>query len=387
MTPSQDPAPIQVRTTKPPGVLPKNLQSWVTGGLALAMVVVIAFSSRTAPKSATPLVQPDTKALEPNDGRIQEYRARMEQEARRLADEQARLAHAKQSLAGSMSRDGAGPALPHETSLPSDPYTTQRPAPERSWIEIDREKRAYESMYASNVALTKRPMQPVAPAATSIADGSALVATPSPSRGPSEPAAQTYRIPEGTVIETVLTNRLDSSFSGPVNALVTTNVYSADRMKLLIPQGTRVLGSVKKIDTFGEQRLAVTFDRLILPNGEAVALPSVPGLSQLGETGLLDQVNHHYGQVFGVALAVGAIAGLSQAGTRYGADAAASDVYRQGMSSSLSQTSLHILDRYLNVVPTFTVREGTRVKAYLTADLDLPAYSERSNEKSKGDSQ
>ena len=44
------------------------------------------------------------------------------------------------------------------------------------------------------------------------------------------------------------------------------------------------------------------------------------------------------------------------------------------MANSLSQTSLHILDRYLNILPTLTIREGHRIKIYLTQDLMLPAY-------------
>ena len=52
------------------------------------------------------------------------------------------------------------------------------------------------------------------------------------------------------------------------------------------------------------------------------------------------------------------------------------DAYRQGVASSLSQSSLHILDRYLNVLPTFTIREGYRIKVYLSQDLMLPAYEE-----------
>jgi type IV secretory pathway VirB10-like protein len=183
-----------------------------------------------------------------------------------------------------------------------------------------------------------------------------------------------YRLFEGTVIETVLTNRLDGEFSGPVNCMVTTNVYSRDRQRLLVPQGSRVLGEVRRVETFGQERLAVTFHRLIMPDGYSVNLDQFQGLNQIGETGLRDQVNHHYMQVFGVSLAIGAIAGLSQANTRYGADASAADAYRQGVATSLSQSSLRILDRYLNVLPTFTIREGHRVKVYLSGDLLLPAY-------------
>src|SRR5256885_866320 len=85
------------------------------------------------------------------------------------------------------------------------------------------------------------------------------------------------------------------------------------------------------------------------------------GLDQIGETGLSDQVNHHYLQVFGVSIAIGAIAGLSQASTNSGTAISAADAYRQGVATSLSQSSLRILDRYRNVLPTVSTREGQRV--------------------------
>jgi type IV secretion system protein VirB10 len=135
-----------------------------------------------------------------------------------------------------------------------------------------------------------------------------------------------------------------------------------------------VLGEVRRVDTFGQQRLAVVFHRLIMPDGYSVLLDQFQGLNQIGETGLRDKVNHHYIQLFGVSLAIGALAGLAQSNTHYGVDVSGAEVYQQNVASSLSQSALRILDRYLNVLPTFTVREGHRVKIYLTQDLLLPAY-------------
>ena len=111
-----------------------------------------------------------------------------------------------------------------------------------------------------------------------------------------------------------------------------------------------------------------------MPDGFSVKLDQLHGLNQVGETGLRDKVNHHYLQVFGVSIAIGAIAGLAQSNTQYGAGTNAEDAYRQGVASSVSQSSLRILDRYLNVLPSFTIREGHRVKVYLSEDLILPSY-------------
>jgi type IV secretion system protein VirB10 len=185
-----------------------------------------------------------------------------------------------------------------------------------------------------------------------------------------------YRLYEGTVLETVLTNRLDGSFSGPVNCMLTTNVYSRDGQHLLIPQGSRILGEARKVEAFGQNRLAVYFHRLIMPDGSWITLDKFQGLNQIGESGLDGQINHHYFQVFGVSIAIGAIAGLGQANTRTGLDQSGLDAYQQGVTTSLSQSSLRILDRYLNVLPTITIREGARVKVLLSADLLLPAYED-----------
>jgi type IV secretory pathway VirB10-like protein len=188
------------------------------------------------------------------------------------------------------------------------------------------------------------------------------------------PAIPTYRISEGSIIETVLTNRLDGTFAGPVNCLVTTAVYAPDRQRLLIPAGTRALGEARPVNALGQSRLAVVFHRLLFANGARVDLESFHGLNQIGETGLHDYVDQHYKQIFGASLALGAIAGFAQAPTAVGLGATVFDIYRQSAATSVAQSSTHILDRFLNLLPTVIIREGHRIKIYLSNDLELPEY-------------
>jgi type IV secretion system protein VirB10 len=432
---------VERRAPKPPGLLPRNTQTWIFGGIALVMVIIITFSGKKEPK---PRKAPEAPpVVDPSQVRIEEYRARIEEQARKLAAEQAQIAQDRRQLGVAPGAPPSGAGGPYTNQLYSGgrvSYQTE-PALERqtSQIETDKKEREYRSLFASNIALTYRKNAPekAQDAAATQAPGPMEQATALPLYGYPYPpllapgglvgAAQAaatarlaeqaksqeqtapspnenqgsaipfnggegahkgqetyadlnraegkmYRIFEGDVMETVLTNRLDGSFSGPVNCMVTTDIYSHDGQRLLIPQGSRVLGEVRKVESFGQQRLAVIFHRLRMPDGFSVSLDRLPGLNQIGETGLVDQVNHHYLQVFGVSIAIGAIAGLSQANTQYGINTSAADAYRQGMASSLSQSSLQILDRYLNILPTFTVREGHRVKIYLTGDLLVPAY-------------
>jgi type IV secretory pathway VirB10-like protein len=403
---------VRDRTFKPAGLLPKNTQTYVILGITVVMVGAIAFSGGGAPSKKTPSSDQKTAAaVDPNLARIQDYRNRIDEQARKLAAEQAQLERIKQALGlppaaqtGTVPNPQMQPLTYGTAGYPQQVYAqtpayTQSPAkPEKSAIETEKEKREYQSLFASNVALSYRKEPETAEAAHAVAQP---VTTPQPAAESSpakafakEPpgeklqrehrpvdaslqqaAGKQYRLFEGTLIETVLTNRLDGSFSGPVNCLVTTDVYSHDLQHLLIPRGTRVLGEVKRNDNLGQQRLAVSFHRLIMPDGYSVSLDQFTGLNQIGETGLRDKVNHHYTQIFGVSLAIGAIAGLANINTGYGYDASSMDAYRQGVASSLSQSSLRILDRYMNILPTFTIREGTRIKVILTDDLMLPDYA------------
>jgi type IV secretory pathway VirB10-like protein len=189
---------------------------------------------------------------------------------------------------------------------------------------------------------------------------------------------QPYVVYEGTLIETALMNRLDGDASGPAKVLVTNPVYSHDHQHVLIPDGTVVLGESNKIGNagFGQQRrLAVVFHRMIMPDGFSVDLDQFKGLNQIGETGLKDKVNNHYLQIFGSSIALGLISGAAEVSSTGGVVTGnGADAYKYGVASSLSQSSTNVLDKFVNIPPTITIREGHRVKVYISQDLLLPAY-------------
>jgi type IV secretion system protein VirB10 len=181
---------------------------------------------------------------------------------------------------------------------------------------------------------------------------------------------------EGTIIDTVLTNRLDGNGVAPINCLVTNPVYSHSGQHVLIPAGTRILGDTRAVQALGETRLAVAFHRLVMPDGSTRHLDQFLGLNQIGDAGLRDKVNQHYLSTFGAAGAVGLISGLAQwIGTRgLMGTGDRTVIIAGGAADSASQASLQVMNRFLNRLPAITIREGHRVKVYLTADLQLPAY-------------
>ncbi len=190
---------------------------------------------------------------------------------------------------------------------------------------------------------------------------------------------QPYLVYEGSVLDTVLMNRLDGDAVGPVKVLVSNPLYSHDRQHVIIPEGTVVLGEAKRIGAagFGQQRrMAVVFHRLIMPDGYSVDLDQFHGLDQIGEEGLKDKVNNHYLQIFGTSIALGVIAGASEITQGGGTiTTSASQAFTNGTAASVSQSATTILDRFMQIPPTITIREGHRVKVYFMQDLLLPAYS------------
>jgi type IV secretion system protein VirB10 len=270
---------------------------------------------------------------------------------------------------------------------------------QKAQLEAERAQQAYKSLFADNLVRQERAQSPSLPREESSAPRQTAAAVDLPAGATSAPETQTtaaptektrkpldfdpakeevYWLPEGTIVEAVLTNRLDGEQPGPVNCMTTTDVYLPGTRLLLIPQGARVLGEASKVSAFGQQRLAVSFHRIIVPGLHSYSIPldkQVPGLAQAGETGLHDKTNSHYTSIFGASLAVGAIGGLAQIGNgTTGIVYDPSVQFRNGISESMAQSADRVLDRFLNRMPTITIREGTRVKVVLTDDLQLPAY-------------
>ncbi len=177
------------------------------------------------------------------------------------------------------------------------------------------------------------------------------------------------RIYEGTFIEAVLVNQLNGDFPGPVLAAVAVPFYSADRQRIVIPRGARVVGAASAVAGQDQERLAVGFHRLIFPDGRWVSL-EFHGLNQIGEGALKDQVNRHYFSMFASVGAVGIISGLTLRGSNPYAGGA--EGVRAGAGQGLAQGATNILDRFLNRLPTITIRAGHRLRIWLTSDVLVP---------------
>jgi type IV secretory pathway VirB10-like protein len=410
----------------PKGVLEKNLKTFLYLGAALLVVMAALFSSsgnnkKTPAGQGAVKGQPPQPALQDNtDSNVQELKNQLQ--AERQKEQQATLAAAAMAdpaLASATPPQQAAAAAYGPTGV-AVPCVKGRPCPQlqqgnqqtqptpvqqqAELIAAKERERADDARFASNLVYSRSAQQPQQPPqqdqiVSAQSDHTKQQTNRSPvapeveakqeetSAGYKRPleanvdsaTGQPYLIYEGSVLDTVLMNRLDGDAVGPVKVLVSNPLYSHDHQHVIIPDGTVVLGEAKKIGAagFGQQRrMAVVFHRLIMPDGYSVDLDQFHGLDQIGEAGLKDKVNNHYLQIFGTSIALGVIAGAGEITQGGGTiTTSGSQAFTNGTAASVSQSATTILDRFMQIPPTITIREGNRVKVYFTQDLLLPAYS------------
>ncbi len=168
---------------------------------------------------------------------------------------------------------------------------------------------------------------------------------------------------EGRMMQAVLETQLVGDFTGEARARITVPVRTRDRRRVVIPRGTTAIGEAQPVENGFQTRLAVSFSRLLFPDGRSVRM-RFEGLSSLGETGLADEVNRHYLSTFGAVGAVGLLAGLSAGG--------GSEGYFDPARQQFSVAAIRLLDRYVNRLPEIRIRAGHPIRIYLTQDLLVP---------------
>lgn len=410
--------PVTDHRVPPRGVLPRHAQTWLMIAVALGILAIIVFAGDPAPEASTVAAAP-APVTAPDADRLRDYQDRL-----RVLDERAR-----QQIVSTPEPEPMPPPSAYAYDGAGGVSSTPDPLVE------ERRRRDYESLFASNVVLSRRseadrlttggsrparrelsgdgelpaapsidevadavvratsrlqsPAPPTAEAPATAADGpvpartttrSATPETRPIATGPISSVGPFHPVLEGTLIDAVLTNRLDGSVAAPVNCLVTNPVYSHDGRQVLIPAGARVLGKTHPVQTFGETRLAVSFNRLVMPDGRTYRLDQFVGLNDIGDAGLRDQVNQHYKSTFGASAAVGLISGFAQyLGTagfnRGGGDRTVIITGGVGVGDAAAQSTAQVMNRYLNRTPSVTIREGHRVKVYVTSDFELPPYN------------
>lgn len=183
--------------------------------------------------------------------------------------------------------------------------------------------------------------------------------------------ASPWQVMAGSVIAASLVTGLNSDLPGMVVAQVTENVFdTVTGRTLLIPQGSRLIGSYDSVVAFGQSRALLVWQRIILPDGSSIQLDNLPATDAAGYAGLSDKVDFHTWRLLkGVALST-----LLGVGTELSLGDDESDLVRairQSTQQSASQAGQQIVAKQLNVQPTLKVRPGWPLRIVVHKDLIL----------------
>jgi len=182
-------------------------------------------------------------------------------------------------------------------------------------------------------------------------------------------------VTQGTMIQVVLETAIDSTLEGPIRGVVTTDVVSYDGSRILIPRGSKLIGSYSADVETGQNRLLVAWERIIMSDGQSVQISSFGG-DALGRSGTTGKVNSHFFKRFGAAALISTISAIpslledddSDGGVTIsagGSDAAT------GVSDALGGATDAAIGKYISIPPTITVAQGTRVTVMVDRDLEI----------------
>jgi type IV secretion system protein VirB10 len=186
-----------------------------------------------------------------------------------------------------------------------------------------------------------------------------------------ETPASPYQVMAGSVIAASLITGLNSDLPGMVVAQVTENVFdTVTGRTLLIPQGSRLIGSYDSVVAFGQSRALLVWQRIILPDGYSIQIDNWQATDAAGYAGLADKVDFHTWRLLkGVALST-----LLGVGTELsiGGDSDLVRAIRQSTQQSASQAGQQIVTKQLEVQPTIRVRPGWPLRVIVHKDLIFP---------------
>ena len=182
-----------------------------------------------------------------------------------------------------------------------------------------------------------------------------------------------YVVQAGAVIPAALITGIRSDLPGQIIAQVTENVYDSPTGRLLlIPQGTRLIGQYDNGVGFGQRRVLLVWNRLILPNGKSIVLERQPGADSEGYAGLEDGVDYHWWDL-AKAAALSTLLGVGAELATDDSDRLVSAI-RDGAQDTINDAGQQIVRRQLSIQPTLTIRPGFPVRVIVTRDLVLELY-------------
>lgn len=174
-------------------------------------------------------------------------------------------------------------------------------------------------------------------------------------------------IVQGTSLAAVLETAVSTELPGIIRAVVSHDVYSYDGENVLLPRGSRLIGSYNSGVSIAQSRAQIAWNRAVTPAGVSVELGGY-GADQLGMSGQSGQIDTRFRQRFGSA----ALISLITLGPQFILKEGTSDPSRdaaEDLSSDLEDTTQGVTAEYLTLGPVIYIDQGTAISVMVNRDL------------------
>jgi type IV secretion system protein TrbI len=199
------------------------------------------------------------------------------------------------------------------------------------------------------------------------------------------PVDAAHMLMASTEIPITMITAINSDLPGEILAQVNENVFdSLSGQNILIPRGSRLIGTYDNSVAFGQDRVLVVWNRLIRTDGISISLRGMKGTDLQGKSGLHDQVDFHLAQILAAvgastAFNVATNAAIAAMSTNKFLSSLATAMTAQGSSSSnVTSAATAAATAYANKLvdqqPTIVIREGTRAYCLIDKDMILPSF-------------
>ncbi len=191
---------------------------------------------------------------------------------------------------------------------------------------------------------------------------------------------------QGTIISAVLETAINTQLPGNIRAQITENVYSYDGSRILMPSGTRLVGTFSTDVKTAQKRVLIAWNRAITPKGKSVALGGT-GADRLGRSGTAGHVNNRYAARFGGAFLISAISAIPQLFTirtagsgvasrgggfdNSGGDAGGGGGFGalSGVAGSGGGQAASALQQRFSLKPVISIPQGEDIRVFVNRDL------------------
>jgi hypothetical protein len=201
-----------------------------------------------------------------------------------------------------------------------------------------------------------------------------------PFRSATKPVDRSYILTADRYIPAVLENMINSELpEGRIVAVIERPVFGSDGAVVLIPAGSRVIGTYSSLKKQSDSRLSVVWRRILRPDGVSITIKGY-GADVVGRFGLIGDVDKRQLHKYGGAMLTSFISilpeyylgGIQTSNVQTGGSLLQTNGKGRAtdrLSKDMSYLARRMIEENLNIAPIMTIPQGTRFNIILNEDI------------------